>query len=263
MTVAAVASLFAVVFVILLIVRDAHARGRERELAAEIAVLRQQVKATDRLANVGRLVSGLAQDLKSPLQSMLGNAEVLSASAVRNASEAEEVRDIRDNVGRAVGIVRNLLAYTETNALQRRWHDVNDIVRDAIIRPRRDVLDTRRVNFDGASRLPLVYVDGRQLEKVVATILEHARRYGGREREADVLIATSHGKPAHDRLAIDIEDPALSLADDAPEWAGDLDGCRRVLEMHGGAFEVERRRAGGIRFHLELPITEQVETQAT
>src|SRR5262249_29049792 len=147
--------------------------------------------------------------------------------------------------------------------LQRRWHDVNDIVRDAIIRPRRGVTDTRRVTFDGASRLPLVYVDGRQLEKVVATILEHARRHGGREREADALLATSHGKPSDDGLAIDIEDPALSLADDAPEWAGDLDGCRRVLEMHGGAFEVERRRAGGIRFHLQLPVTEQVETQAT
>jgi len=262
-TSAAVASLAVLVLVILLIVRDAYARRRERELAAEIVVLRQQVKATDRLANVGRLVSGLAQDLKSPLQGMLGNADVLAASEARSTAEAEEVRDIRENVGRAVGIVRNLLAYTETNALQRRWHDVNDIVRDAIIRPRRGVTDTRRVTFDGASRLPLVYVDGRQLEKVVATILEHARRHGGREREADVLIATSHGKPSDDGLAIDIEDPALSLADDAPEWAGDLDGCRRVLEMHGGAFEVERRRAGGIRFHLQLPVTEQVETQAT
>jgi K+-sensing histidine kinase KdpD len=259
----AFASLVALVFVILLIGRDAYARRRERELAAEIAALRQQVKATDRLASVGRLVSGLAQDLKSPLQGMLGNAEVLAASDARSVSSVEEVQDIRDNVSRAVGIVRNLLAYTETNALQRRWHDVNDIVRDAIVRPRRDVADVRRVRFEDSARLPLVYIDGRQVEKVVATILEHARRYGGREREGDVRIATSRGTSGDDRLVIDIEDPALPLADDAPEWAGDLDGCRRILEMHGGSFEVERHRAGGIRFHLELPVTEQVETQAT
>jgi K+-sensing histidine kinase KdpD len=260
---AAIASLVATVLVILLIAREAHARKREREFAEEITALRQQVKATDRLANVGRLVSGLAQDLKSPLQGMLGNADVLGTFDARSRSEAEEVQDIRDNVGRAVGIVRNLLAYTETNALQRRWHDMNDIVRDAIVRPRRAVTDTRRVIFDGSSRLPLVYVDGRQLEKVVATILEHARRYGGSERRADVLIATRRKKAADDRLSIDIEDPDLPLADDAPEWAGDLDSCRRVLEMHGGIFEVERCRAGGLRFHLEVPITEQVETQAT
>jgi hypothetical protein len=39
---------------------------------------------------------------------MLGNADVLAASDVPSASFAEEVQDIRDNVSRAVGIVRNL-----------------------------------------------------------------------------------------------------------------------------------------------------------
>ena len=262
MNAAAVASVAAVVLAMLLIARDAYARRRERQCAAEIALLRHQVKGTDRLANVGRLVSGLAQDLKSPLQGMLGNAELIAAAEARGASSAEELQDIRDNVSRAVGIVRNLLAYTETNALQRRWHDLNDIVRHAIDRPRRDVVDVRHVNFLGSPRLPLLYVDGRQLEKVVATILEHAGRHG-RQREGVVLIATSRGTPVDARLVIDIDDPSLPLADDAPEWAGDLDGCRRVLEMHGGSFEVERRRAGGLRFHLVLPVTEQVETQAT
>jgi K+-sensing histidine kinase KdpD len=261
-TAAAFAPALAIVLVILLIGRDAYARRRERELAAQIASLRDQVKATDRLANVGRLVSGLAQDLKSPLQGMLGNADVLAAAEARGASSEEELRDIRDNVSRAVGIVRNLLAYTETNALQRRWQDLNEIVHQAIEHPRRDVAGGRRVSFDDSARLPLVYVDGRQLEKVIATILEHARRYGI-TRDGDVLVTTSRGKSGDDCLVIEIEDPALPLSDDAPEWAGDLDGCRRVLEMHGGSFEVGRRRSGGIRFHLELPVTEQVETQAT
>ena len=257
------ASALGIVLAVLLIARDAHARRRERELATEIASLREQVKATDRLANVGRLVSGLAQDLKSPLQGMLGNADVLAASEPRTPSSEEEVQDIRDNVSRAVGIVRNLLAYTETHAIQRRWQDVNDVVRRAIERPRRDVVSIRRVNFDDSARLPLVYVDGRQLEKVVATILDHSRQLG-RTRDGDVLVmTTSNGAPGSDRIVIEIEDPALPLADDAPEWAGDLDGCRRVLEMHGGSFEVGRRGSGGIRFHLELPVTEQAETQAT
>src|SRR5215831_16126044 len=94
-----------------------------------------------------------------------------------------------DNVSRAVGIVRNLLAYTETHALQRRWQDLNDLVRGAIERPRRDVVSVRRVNLDDSERLPLVYVDGRQLEKVVATILDHSRRLG-RTRDGDVLVTT-------------------------------------------------------------------------
>ena len=259
---AALAPALAIVLVILLIARDVYARRRERELGAQIESLRDQVKATDRLANVGRLVSGLAQDLKSPLQGMIGNAEVLAVSEARNASSAEELRDIRDNVSRAVGIVRNLLAYTETHALQRRWQDLNDVVRHAIEWPRRDGTGGRHVSFDESARLPLVYIDGRQLERVIATILEHARRHGI-ARDGAVLVTTSRGTSGEDCLTIDIEDSALPLPDDSPEWAGDLDGCRRVLEMHGGSFEVGRRRTGGVRFHLELPVTEQVETEAT
>jgi signal transduction histidine kinase len=127
-----VAAVAAVVLALLLVARDLYARRREHELKAEIASLRTQVKATDRLANVGRLVSGLAQDLKSPLQGVIGSAELLAASDPSHGAAPEEVQDIRDNVTRAVGIVRNLLAFTETNALNRRWLDVNDIAARAI-----------------------------------------------------------------------------------------------------------------------------------
>ena len=252
----------AVLLAVLLIARDVYARWRERKLVAEITSLREQVKATDRLANVGRLVSGLAQELKSPLQGMLASAEVLAASDPQPRADAQELQDIRENVTRAVGIVRNLLTFTETNALRRRWHDVNDIVRRAIeqLRPHSD--HAGRVSFDVAPRLPLVYVDGRQLERVVVTILEHTARHGLQRGGSTVVSVMRRGGP-DDRLTIEIDDAALPFVDDAPEWAGDLDACRRVLEAHGGSLEVERRRAGGIRFHLELPVTEQVESHAS
>jgi K+-sensing histidine kinase KdpD len=255
-----VAVIAAVVLVLLLVARDLYARRREHELKAEIASLRTQVKATDRLANVGRLVSGLAQDLKSPLQGVIGSAELLAASDPSHGAAPEEVQDIRDNVTRAVGIVRNLLAFTETNALNRRWLDVNDIATRAIEYQRVDRYRDGRVKLEGGLRLPLVYVDGRQLEKVIATILGHSAKHSRPGTQTDVVIVTRRGTPPEERLAIDIDDPALALADDAPEWAGELAACRRVLEMHGGSFEIERHRSGGLRFHLELPVTEQVET---
>ena len=243
-----------IVLAVLLIVRDIYARRRERVLMAEIASLQKQVTHTDRLANVERLMSGLAQDLKSPLQGVLGNAELLAAADRADRESVEELQGIRDNVSRAVGIVRNLIAFTETHALNRRWNDLNEVVRRAV--------DHRAANFvqlEEASRLPLVYIDGRQIEKVLAAILEHSSRYG--RRGSNVVIVTRRGSPSDEHLAVDIDDPTLALPDDAPEWAGELHACRRVLEAHGGVFEVERRPAGGMRFHLELPVTELVERQ--
>jgi K+-sensing histidine kinase KdpD len=251
----------AVVLAALLILRDVSARRRERVLMTEIASLRKQVTHTDRIANVGRLVSGLAQDLKSPLQGMLGSAEVLAVSDPASGPGAQEVQDIRDNVKRAVGIVRNLLAFTETSALNRRWHDLNDLVRRALDHKRQDGGDAERIKLEETPRLPLVYVDGRQIEKVIVTILDHATSHARSRAVGEVAIVTRRGTPADERLTVELDDPTLALPDDAPEWAGELHACRRVLEAHGGSFEIERRRAGGIRFRLELPVTEQLETQ--
>ena len=247
----------------LLAAREVVARRRERQLLAEMSALRDHAKENDRLANVGQLVSGLAQDLKSPLQGMLGSAELLAASDPGAAGSAQDLQDIRDNVTRAVGIVRNLLAFTETTALDRRWHDLNELVRRSIQNHRPDGDAADRIAFQGPSRLPLVYIDGRQLEKVVSALLDRTLNNGRQKSSGDIVVSTHLGGKTDDRLVVDIDDPALPLKDDDASWSGDLDACRRVLEAHGGSLEVEQR-TGGFRFHLELPVTEELlETQGT
>lgn len=250
----------AVVLAALLVAREMSARRRARALRREIDELREHARQSERLANVGQLVSGLAQDLKSPLQGMLGSAELLAASSSPDPGAAQELREIRDNVTRAAGIVRNLLAFTETHALDRRWHDLNDIVRRGIEHRRADTEEAQQVQFEGAQRLPLVYVDGRQLERVVATLLDHAGSASSPRTGGRVAVSTARGGAADEKLMIDIDDPALRLTADEAAWAGDLDACRRVLEAHGGSLEVEQGTADRLRFHLELPVTALVES---
>lgn len=247
-----------IVLAALLVYREVAARRRERRLLAEMETLRGHLNDNDRLVNVGQLVSGLAQDLKSPLQGMLGSAEVLAASDPSNAGAAVELREIRDNVTRAAGIVRNLLAFTETTSLDRRWHDVNELVRRSIPH-HRPANGADRITFAGGARLPLAYIDGRQIEKVLATLLDRSANTG-RHHSGDVAVSTKKGA-TDDRLVIVIDDEAP--ADDEAAWSGDLDACRRVLHAHGGSLEVERQGAGGLRFLLELPFTEIGENQAT
>jgi two-component system, LuxR family, sensor kinase FixL len=254
----AIAIVVVIILAALLVAREITARRRERALLADAAKLELQLKENDRLVNVGQLVSSLAQDLKSPLQSMLGSAEVLAATDPSDAGTAHEVKEIRANVSRAAGIVRNLLAFTETAELDRRWHDLNEIVRSAM--QQRSGEPGGRPTFQGTSRLQLVYVDGRQLEKVLGTLLSHTSRG---QRAGDILVTTRKVSSPDDHMVIDIDDPAVNAADDEAVWSGDLDACRRVLEAHGGTLEVERRATGGVRFHLELPITELVEKLGT
>ena len=224
--------------------------GMRKQIAADGIQIREQ----EQLAHVGQLVSGLAQELKSPLQSVIGNTELMLASAGLGAESRDELRELQENVARAAGIVRNLLAFTETSSLSRRWQDINELANRAVegIRSELDASGVR-VNFALADRLPLMYVDGRQLEKVIATLLSRpAPRSSPRRETAAVTLATR--REPDDRLVIELDDRTAADLDE-PTWSGDLSACRQIVQAHGGSLEVERPANGGYRFHLELPVT--------
>ena len=233
--------------------RRAFARIRDQLTANGI-----QIREQEQLAHVGQLVSGLAQELKSPLQGVIGNTELMLAAGGLSPQSNDELREIQENVARAAGIVRNLLAFTETSTLSRRWQDINELAGRAVESVRGELNASGvRVQLALADRLPLMYVDGRQLEKVIATLLSRpAPRSTPRREPAAVTLATRRGEP-DDRLIIDLDDRMAPSVDelDEPSWSGDLVACRQIVQAHGGSLEVERPPNGGYRFHIELPVT--------
>lgn len=232
--------------------RRAFARMRE-ELTANSVQMREQ----EQLAHVGQLMSGLAQELKGPLQGVIGNTELLLATGGLRVESGDELRDIQENVTRAAGIVRNLLAFTETSTLSRRWQDINELAHRAVDTMRSELSASGiRVTFALADRLPLMYVDGRQLEKVMATLLSRPSPRSSPRREGAAITLTTRRGDSDDRLVIELDDRTAADLDelDEPSWSGDLVACRQIVQAHGGSLEVERPLNGGYRFHLELPV---------
>lgn len=250
-----VAILVAAALAAVLLARELSWRRRLAVLHAELEATRTDAREHEQLASVGQLVSGLAQELKSPLQGVIGNTELMLASGALGAQSAVDLREIQDNATRAVGIVRNLLAFTETTTLSRRWQDMNNLVDHAIdgIRSELDASGVR-VQFVRAEHLPLMYVDGRQLEKVIATLLSRpSPRSAPRREQAAVTLATK-GTDLLDRLVIEVDDRSSVDVADQATWSGDLAACRQIVKAHGGTLEVEQPTHGGFRFHLELPV---------
>lgn len=251
---ATVAVLVAVILAVILVVRErASARtlaGLRRKLNETHALLKER----EQMAGVGQLVSGLAQELKAPLQGVIGNTELMLASAAPGTESAADLRGIQESATRAAGIVRNLLAFTETTNLSRHWQSLNDIVGRAVAGCRIELeASGLSVRVTCGERLPLVYVDGRQLDKVVTTLLvgPSPRRVSHRGA-AEVAVVTR--RAADDQLVIDVDDRTAGDVDEA-SWSGELAACRQIVEAHGGSLEVSSPADGGFRFHLALPVT--------
>ena len=106
-----------------------------------------------------------------------------------------------------------------------------------------------------AERLPLVYVDGRQLEKVVATMLvgPAASPHRSMRDRPPISIVTRRAAGSDDRLIVELNHQVDAVTDHEV-WSGDVAACRRVLEAHGGALVVDEEE-GGVRCRLELPVT--------
>jgi K+-sensing histidine kinase KdpD len=249
--VAAVAIAVAVVAAAVAIGRELMWRRAYADLSARLADRLAQLREHEHHTQVAQVVSGLAQELKSPLQGVLGNTELMLASGTLHPASAADLREIQENAARAAGIVRNLLAFTETHAMTRRWQDINELVTRAVDAARGELeASSVRVKLALAERLPLIYVDGRQLEKVIATLLS---RPAVEVPSASVPVTLATRLSAsREHLTIDLDDRTADV--DEPAWSGDLAACREVLEAHGGTLEVVRGDNGGFRFQLDLPV---------
>ena len=238
--------------------RELSHRRTVRGMRQMVADSRANATRSEELASVGALVSGLAQELKTPLQGVLGNTELMLMSTDRGETGTEELREIRDNATLAAGIVRNLLAFADTTALKRNWHDLNSIVARAIetCRMEQDAANVR-IDVTPTPRLPLAYVDGRQLEKVLTTFIGRAGHAGrsGNEGPAVVIVTAHRRTQPDDRLLIEIDDDAAvsSPLDDA-FGIGGLTSCTKIVEAHGGGVLVAPR-SRGLHVQLELPVT--------
>jgi signal transduction histidine kinase len=239
------------VVVVLAIAREVGSKRSIARLREQLSALEAQLAARNQLADVGQLVSGIAQELKSPLQGVIGNTELMLASGGAGEAGVEELQNIRENATRAAGIVRNLLAFTETS-ITRRWQDINEVVSRACAGWQANRQASVPLEIDCAERLPVVYVDGRQLEHVIAAFLDRSELSGalGISR---IKVSTGLAEPGGERLLIQIDEDTAAVSDrDAAVWSGDLAVCHRVIEAHGGSITVETRNEG-VRIRLELP----------
>jgi len=136
--------------------------------------LRERLIYNEKMATVGRLVSGLVHELNSPLTSIAGYAELLTRSNLDEPS-ARMAGVMKNHAERVERIIQSFLGLTRSGAQDRTPTSVNQVV-DNVLRLREHEHTVRDVHVSRvlADPLPSVLADAGQIEQVVLNLIVNA-----------------------------------------------------------------------------------------
>lgn len=226
-------------------------------LTVEAESLAVRADQSERLAEVGRLASGVAHEIRNPLGVILAELKVLELQG----ADAESLTAVRAQVGRARSFVDELLHYATPRPLKPIDVGVRELVQTAVTRAARGLgLDTERVHVDVKDERFEVDVDALSdvvvnlvANALIATEEKGAVHITGTARQ---LVITDDGPGVPRELEAQLFQPfTTGRSRDAkrPGTGLGLALARRLVERHGGTLTHERPQAGGARFVITLP----------
>jgi len=146
--------------------------GAEAESRAEALV---QLRHADRLKTVGRLASGMAHELGTPLNVMAGRADLIASGQLSPQQVQESAAAIKRETDRITGIVRQLLDFARRTTPSRAPVDLNDLAERSLelLKPlaRKHQVQLR---FQPHGEPCVADVDAGQLQQVVTNIVVNA-----------------------------------------------------------------------------------------
>ena len=265
--------LYHVIAVIIGVLSQRERRQRKRlertssELSEAYEKLRQtfeQIRKSDRLAALGELSAGIAHEIRNPLSSIKGSAEILEEAFDENHPKQEFVGIINEEVARLNSLVAEFLKFARPPKPSAETTSVNDLISSTLLLVTREAETASvTVEFSPDQRIPPMKLDPDQIRQVILNVMLNgiqAMPEGGLLRVKTSL--RNRGKSA----VVDIIDTGEGIQGDLerifdPFFTTRADGTglglavsHQLVENHGGVISAHRNADRGMTFRLQLPI---------
>jgi signal transduction histidine kinase len=227
--------------------------------------MREQLFRSEKLAAAGQLISDVANELQSPLQSI---AKLAGALLSRNGDAYHtELESITAEASRASEIVSRLVSFANVEQAQAEPLDLNAILSD-LLKFRAPEWRAKGVEIKAqlAVKRAIVLGSPGQIEQVLLNLLVDSEKSAAEAREKVITVSTSL---LAKRVLVEISYPLRSPDVRGESSDGDHTGsgalglgvCRGIIESHGGEFRVVRTSPAQARFDIELPVIEARQTK--
>ncbi len=248
----------------------------EKKLAAI-----EQLRHTERLATVGRLASGVAHELGTPLNVISGRAKIITNEAQNITEILNSCRIISEQSERMTKIIRQLLDFARRRRSHRSPADIKPLISQVAEMLKPMALKVRvNIELTIPSDLPKISIDQSQIQQVLINIMVNGIQAMPEGGVLGVKAYKDNGarpgaelKMAKDVLAIEIRDQGVGIHPDHINQIFDpffttkevgsgtglgLSISHGIIEEHGGWIELQSKLNYGTAFTLFLPIEEEI-----
>ena len=237
------------------IVRDIN------EMAEARQKLEAELRREDRLRVMGRVVAGIAHEIRNPLNSIRLTIRLLARRLEGEPSSQEPIALVTGEVDRLDNLLKSLLVFRTDTAERMRQQPIQPILDRtvALVKPHAEEHGVRIRNADCGDAL--VYVDGDYLQQALMNLMLNAIDASSREGVVALTV-----RRAERHLEVEIEDSGPGLTAEQEEHMFEafyttksggtglgLAVTRTLLEKMGGRIEALRGESGA-RFRVTLPV---------
>jgi PAS domain S-box-containing protein len=233
----------------------------------DAALLQAKLAHSEKMATIGRLVSGVAHEVNNPLAAILGFTDLLLENPEVPGSAREDLQIILQETQRTKDIVQDLLSFARQRPVQRELVRVNAVLRQTIkLRSYDFASHGVEVKEEFEETLPPALGDAQQLQQVFLNILNNAydavqeagqrgqiKIHTRRQGEVIEVAISDNGKGIGDPQRI--FDPFYTTKQAGKGTGLGLSICYGIVRAHGGEIQCWNNENGaGSTFVVRIPV---------
>jgi two-component system NtrC family sensor kinase len=236
----------------------------------DAALLQAKLAHSEKMATIGRLVSGVAHEVNNPLAAILGFTDLLLENPDIPAPAREDLKIILHETQRTKDIVQDLLSFARQRPVQRELVQVNAVLRQTIkLRSYDFASHGVEVLEEFDENLATALGDAQQLQQVFLNILNNAYdavQEGG--QRGLIVIRTQRQGQSIEVAVIDngtgiahperIFDPFYTTKQAGKGTGLGLSICYGIVRAHGGEILCWNNEASqGSTFLVRIPVANE------
>jgi len=232
-----------------------------REQADMIVTIEDQLRQADRLSALGELSAGLAHEIRNPLGSIRGTAEILKDLPPGDKRHDEFSGILINEVCRLNQVVEGFLQVARPESTKQSEFDLEELLNEVIQLTRSQANKSKiRIHLDTDSH-PAVVGNVTQFKQVFLNLILNAMQAIG--EDGDLWISTKTGEKGEVLLSFKDSGPGIDevhfkqIFD--PFFTTKTDGTGlglaitcRIIQSFGGKIQVRNSEQEGAEFTLQL-----------